>query len=165
MTKPIRHSHCSYCGHPWLPNAPWPRTCAGCGTTSWVNPLPVAVVLQPIGAGVVAIRRSIPPRKGELALPGGFINLGESWQEAAARELLEETGIRQDPATVEELLVLSSDDGHLLVFCRAPALPELPPLAANEEVSEMVLLTSPVELCFPTHTRALHEYFRRHGNC
>jgi 8-oxo-dGTP pyrophosphatase MutT (NUDIX family) len=39
------------------------------------------------------VRRAIPPARDTLALPGGFIDYGESWQNAAARELREETGI------------------------------------------------------------------------
>ncbi len=61
---------------------------------SFLNPLPVAVMLVPAAGGLVVIRRGIEPAKGLLALPGGYINLGESWQQAAARELFEETGIR-----------------------------------------------------------------------
>ena len=42
---------------------------------------------------VMLIQRDIPPFEGEWALPGGFIRLDESLEEAALRELREETGI------------------------------------------------------------------------
>lgn len=42
---------------------------------------------------VMLIQRDIPPFQGEWALPGGFIHLDESLEEAAKRELREETGI------------------------------------------------------------------------
>ncbi len=42
---------------------------------------------------VLLIKRALPPHKGEWALPGGFINLGESLEEGARRELVEETGV------------------------------------------------------------------------
>ncbi len=42
---------------------------------------------------VLLIKRALPPHKGEWALPGGFINLEESLEEGARRELVEETGV------------------------------------------------------------------------
>jgi len=42
---------------------------------------------------VLLIKRALPPFKGEWALPGGFINLQESLEQGARRELEEETGV------------------------------------------------------------------------
>ncbi len=42
---------------------------------------------------VLLIRRGCEPYKGKYALPGGFMNMDETLQQTAARELLEETGI------------------------------------------------------------------------
>jgi 8-oxo-dGTP diphosphatase len=53
------------------------------------------------GLRVLLIRRKNPPFKGKLAIPGGFLNLAESLDAAAFRELLEETGIK--PAYIEQL--------------------------------------------------------------
>ena len=39
------------------------------------------------------IKRAMPPYQGEWALPGGFVNLDESLEEGARRELEEETGV------------------------------------------------------------------------
>ncbi|MGK7943152.1 MAG: NUDIX domain-containing protein [Microcystaceae cyanobacterium] len=44
---------------------------------------------------VLLIQRDIPPYEGQWALPGGFIRLEENLEEAARRELKEETGIDQ----------------------------------------------------------------------
>jgi 8-oxo-dGTP diphosphatase len=46
---------------------------------------------------VLLIERGWPPHKGRLALPGGHVDPGETSRTAAARELLEETGVRVDP--------------------------------------------------------------------
>ncbi|GAA1792636.1 NUDIX domain-containing protein [Luedemannella flava] len=163
----MQHSHCSYCGHPYVVDSPWPRVCAGCGETTWSNPLPVAVVLQPVSypdgtTGVVAVRRDIEPFRGELALPGGFIETGESWQEAAVRELLEETGLEASAADVTLFAVHSSFNGRsLLVFGLLPTRPAdgLPESAPTEEATEWVVLTAARELAFPTHTEAMADFF------
>jgi 8-oxo-dGTP diphosphatase len=42
---------------------------------------------------VLLIKRSMPPHQGEWALPGGFVNLDESLEDGARRELEEETGV------------------------------------------------------------------------
>jgi 8-oxo-dGTP diphosphatase len=164
----VQHSHCSYCGTAYLAEAPWPRLCAGCGETTWRNPLPVAVALLPVDTdsgrrGLVVVRRDIDPGRGELGLPGGFIEVGESWREAAVRELREETGIPADPGEVQLFDVHSGGTWTLLVFGVLPARPaaELPPVAPTEEATEWLVLTEPHPLVFPTHTRAMADYFAR----
>jgi len=48
------------------------------------------------GDGIVLIKRDIEPFKGKFALPGGHVNLGEAPEDAAKRELKEETGLDID---------------------------------------------------------------------
>jgi 8-oxo-dGTP diphosphatase len=54
------------------------------------------VALMPDG-NVLLIERDWPPFEGAWALPGGHQDEGETSRMAAARELLEETGVRVDP--------------------------------------------------------------------
>src|SRR5215475_6086199 len=112
----MKNTHCSYCGSAFQPEQSWPRQCAACQQTSYINPLPVAVGLVPVDGGLLLIRRTVAPRIGELALPGGFINVGESWQQACVREIEEETGIRIPSEEVKLYDALSAPDGTVLIF-------------------------------------------------
>ena len=125
------------------------------------NPLPVAVLLVPVtGGGVVLVRRAVPP--AGLALPGGFIELGESWQSAAARELAEETGLRVDPAAIRELAVRSAPDGTLLVFGSGPEVERsaLTGFAPSAEVAGIEVVDAPRSgVVFPLHAEVLADWF------
>ncbi len=156
---------CGYCGHRYPIDAPWPRTCEGCGRTSWLNPLPVVVLIVPIeGGGVLAVRRGIEPGKGKLALPGGFLDVGETWQDGVARELREETHLEVAVANVE-LFDVTTDpkNGFLLIFGRVAAMPAsvAEGFVETDETTELVVLREPVELAFPLHTEALAKQLGR----
>jgi 8-oxo-dGTP diphosphatase len=160
-----QHSHCSYCGSPYPPDLRWPRLCGTCGETTWVNPLPVAVALLPIrvdggGRGLIVLRRDIEPQRGELALPGGFIERGEDWRGAMVRELREETGLIAEAAGVRLFDVLSTP-GTINIFGLLPERDEesLPESAPTEEATEWMVITAPLQLAFPTHEHAVETYF------
>ena len=144
-------SHCPHCGHRFPPHAGWPRRCASCSSVSYRNPVPVVVLAVPVeDLGVLMIRRVDPPVG--LALPSGYVEHGERWQDAAARELAEETAIRVDASTIRELRVRSGDDGTLLVFATAPpiARAELAAFTPSPEASELVVVDGPrPDVVFP----------------
>jgi ADP-ribose pyrophosphatase YjhB (NUDIX family) len=159
---PDLFAHCTYCGARFVPDQPWPRRCGACGETTYLNPKPVAVAVQPVAGGLLAVRRGIPPAADRLALPGGYIDAGETWQEAAARELFEEVGLATDPSAVRLYDVLSAPDGTLLVFALLPALAseaELPPSRRNDESLGWVIVPGPTELGFDLHTRVANRWF------
>ncbi|WP_157570422.1 NUDIX domain-containing protein [Microtetraspora malaysiensis] len=158
----IRNSHCSFCGAAFARDQAWPRTCPGCANTSYLNPLPVAVMVLPVDNSLLVVRRDVEPHRGGLALPGGFIDVGESWQQAAVRELREETGVLVDAGDVRLFDVLSAPDGTLLVFALGPRTDsaDLPPVVSTAETSEWLLIDGPRELAFPLHTQVVAEFFR-----
>ena len=66
-----------------------------------------AVLLK--GREVLLVRRGRDPHKGAWALPGGFVEVGETVEAAVRRELVEETGLKGD---VVDLLGVYSDPGR-----------------------------------------------------
>jgi ADP-ribose pyrophosphatase YjhB (NUDIX family) len=127
----------------------------------FLNPIPVAVLLIPVGDGILTVRRGIPPHVGELAFPGGFLESGESWQDGAARELMEEANIQIEPQSLRVFDMSSTLNGRILLFCEGPAIdPEaLKGFKPNTEVQELVVLNDPTQLAFPLHTNALAKWF------
>ena len=68
--------------------------CERCGFVRYVNPRLVVTTLPITERGeVVLIKRGIAPGYGRWAQPGGFLEIDETVEEAAARETLEETGL------------------------------------------------------------------------
>ena len=73
-----------------------------------------------VGVGAVVVRdgkaliikRAHEPRKGEWSLPGGLLELGESLQDAAQREIKEETGLDVDVGPVIETFDRVHRDDH-----------------------------------------------------
>lgn len=160
-----RNSHCTFCGAPFALEAVWPRTCAQCGNVSFLNPVPVTMLVVPVENGVLTVRRNIEPRKGALALPGGYINYGETWQAAGAREVFEETGLRLNPEAIRLLTVHSATNAERnpLIFGVAEPLPTsaLAAFTPNEETSELIIVRECTELAFPLHTQVLADYLNR----
>ena len=60
---------------------------------------------------IVLVRRAHDPLKGEWNLPGGGVELGETLQEACAREVLEETGLQVAVGSVIEVFDRITRDG------------------------------------------------------
>ncbi len=157
-----KNSYCSYCGTAFAADAAWPRRCARCGNVTYSNPLPVSVVLLPVGDGLLLVRRTQEPQAGKWALPGGFIETGETWQEAGAREMREETGYTIGPAGIRLFDTRSAPDGTLLVFGLAAAVSSgaLPPFTPSSETSEAMIAAGPMDLAFSTHTETAARYWK-----
>ncbi|MBC7963535.1 MAG: NUDIX domain-containing protein [Steroidobacteraceae bacterium] len=155
-----KNSCCSYCGSRFRMAEPWPKTCQRCGNTSYLNPLPVVVLLVPVGAGLVVARRNIEPRKGTLVLPGGYLDLDETWQEGAGREMFEETGIKVAVSGITLYDVQNGLDNTLVIVGLALKQPSscLKPFSSSE-TQEIGLIEEPVELGFPLHNLLVRRYF------
>lgn len=133
------------------------RDCPGCGLVYYRNPLPAVMVLATDDDGrVLLVERAFAPGKGKLCLPGGFMDLGETPEECARRELLEETGLT---AVSMELAGSDTDNtdygGVALYIFRADGLRGEP--TPGDDASQVYWLR-PGEipaLAFAAHDRAI----------
>ena len=76
-------------------------SCPSCGHISYVNPRLVVTALPITDEGrVVLLRRGIEPGLGAWAQPGGFLEVDETVDEAAVREVMEETGLAIRPGEI-----------------------------------------------------------------
>ena len=133
------------------------------------NPKPIAVAMihaydKSTGRhGLLAIRRAgVKHFNGMLAFPSGYMEFGESWQNAVVRELREETGIVCDPSDVAlHDVITSPTTGHLQVFGRLRrCFIDIASLVPTPEASEFVIVgPDGFDTEFTTHIEALKKYF------
>ncbi|CDG66001.1 MAG: 8-oxo-dGTP diphosphatase [Methanobacterium sp.] len=91
---------------------------------------------------IIFIKRKNPPYKGSWALPGGFVEYGETVEDAVIREVKEETGVT---INIDELLGVYSDPerdprGHTITVCYL-ATKEEGKLEADTDASEVACFT------------------------
>jgi ADP-ribose pyrophosphatase YjhB (NUDIX family) len=99
MLLASRIRHCRRCGTAIERRTPPDdnrerAVCPACGEIHYENPLNVVGTVPVWGEQVLLCRRAIEPRHGFWTLPAGFMELGESTAEGAARETDEEAGAR-----------------------------------------------------------------------
>jgi 8-oxo-dGTP diphosphatase len=125
------------------------------------NPYLTVDIIIECGDGIVLIKRKNPPPG--WALPGGFVDYGESVEEAASREAREETNL--DVELVRQFHVYSDpqrDERFHTVSIVFIAQARGSPRAADDAKEAAVFTrdTLPSPLCFD-HARILDDYFSK----
>jgi 8-oxo-dGTP diphosphatase len=128
------------------------QVCPACGFINFLEPKLVAVVVVKHREAFLLGRRCIDPGNGQWSFVSGYVNRGEKVEEAALREVKEETNL---DVQLEQLLGVYSERGnpHVVVAYQASTLEsELSRMTAQaSEVSELAFFTlqEMPELAFP----------------
>jgi ADP-ribose pyrophosphatase YjhB (NUDIX family) len=108
---------CPRCSRPAEISFPRSLSCPHCGYGAYYNPKPVACAIPTDAEGRIwLLRRAFEPGKGLWTFPGGFVDLGESVEEAASREVDEEMRIGVELGGLVGVYSRADDRIVLIVF-------------------------------------------------
>jgi ADP-ribose pyrophosphatase YjhB (NUDIX family) len=160
---------CSRCGGhlevQWVEEEGRERpVCRACGFIVYMNPKVVAGAIPLQDGRVLLLRRRIEPARGKWSFPAGYVELGESLEEAAIRETLEEVALEIGELSL--LNVYSYQESPVVTVVYVSPIVGGEPRAGTE--AEEVAFFSPEEvpwdeLAFRSTREALEEWARTFG--
>lgn len=142
--------------------------CPKCGhlIETYKNPLPTVDIIIEVIGGIVLIERKNKPLG--WALPGGFVDYGESLEQAALREALEETGLH---VTLSEQLKTYSDPDrdprHHTISTVFIATTGGTPIAGDDAGKAGIFTEQDLPPLVFDHAKILTDYFiyKKTSNC
>jgi len=130
------------------------------------NPTPVSTAVIPVstddGIRLLAVVRNIEPKRGGVGLPGGYVDKLETFEQAAARETLEETGLCLPPEQFSLMLSRVTPQNNTIVFCNYNSIVKASDIDlnfSNKETQKIVLTDPEQEFCFPSHTEVSKKFW------
>jgi len=163
--RPPSHSFCPKCGQAledrYVEDEGRNRlVCSACSQIHYLNPIVVAGVVPQSENGVWLLRRAIEPRRGFWTFPAGFMEIGETVEEAAQRETREELNMSVRLERLLGVYSLSSMTNVQVVFL-GTAVSE--PSAGSETLDFALFAPHRVpwqELAFWSTRMALEDWLR-----
>ncbi len=161
--------YCMHCGQRLTTAIPEGDTrrrlvCLDCGFVHYINPRPVAGTIPVRDDGrILLVRRAIEPRRGTWVFPGGYMDVGETAEEAAVRETLEEAHL--EVVNLQLVGVYTRPEpGVVLIVYEARALGEGMAGHETEEIGWFHPERIPWdELAFDSTGWALRDWVKRRG--
>jgi 8-oxo-dGTP diphosphatase len=150
---------CPRCGSEATIRYPRSITCSKCGYGAFYNPKPVACAITANQDNeIILLKRGFEPNRGRWSMPGGFVDLGESVENAAIRETKEEIDV--DIEIVNLVGVYSRSTDRIVVVVYA-ARTEGTPSRTEEALDIHAFRPTTIpwdELAFWSDDRALRDY-------
>ena len=153
-----------YCSHCGAKRQDISEKFCTCGKVHYDNPVPLVLCILLAGNKSLLVRRAHPPYRGLWAPPGGYVDKGETVEEAIIREVREETGIE----ITEDMLIPYSISSvpsmnQIYIIFRAHLNEMLQPLNCDE-VEEAAWFDEehiPIEqFWLPAHINSFKALFR-----
>ena len=126
------------------------------------NPVPTVDIIIEVNGGIVLIERKNPPLG--WAIPGGFVDYGESLEKAAVREAGEETGL--DVKLVRQLHTYSDpgrDKRQHTISTVFVAVATGEPVGGDDAVQAQVFTRANLPPLVFDHEKILQDYFGGYG--
>ncbi|HTU61382.1 MAG TPA: NUDIX hydrolase, partial [Polyangiales bacterium] len=141
--------------------------CSVCGHLVYQNPRVLVTTIVAVGESILLCRRAHEPAAGRWALPGGFMECGETLEEAAARETFEETGVQLDAGALRLHAVSTLPEISEVYVGFVALLTQPPALVCGAECSELAFFGEAEvpwsELSYPDVGEYLRVFFREHA--
>jgi len=111
----VEYNYCPTCATPLderLIHQRRRRVCDACGFVQFHDPKVAVIALVTHDDRVLLIRRGVEPEKGKWALPGGYMDAGETAESALRRELQEEVGLAITQCELMDVFPMLVPDGN-----------------------------------------------------
>jgi ADP-ribose pyrophosphatase YjhB (NUDIX family) len=139
--------------------------CADCGHIDYQNPKVVVGTVVAFNEKILMCRRAIEPRRGFWTLPAGYLELGETLEEGAVREAMEEASASISIDGVMAVFSVARIGQVLVIFRGRFADPKAPVFSAGPESLEVALFEWDAipwdDIAFPTVHWSLHAWNER----
>ncbi len=162
---------CPLCGHPLHSQMiksfePERLVCSHCGYVFYLNPKVAVGTLGTLDGRIILLKRGIQPAYGRWVFPGGYVDRGETVEEAGIRETKEEVNL---DVRIESLLnVYSYPERPVIVIVYAVSVVGGELDAGDEALEARTFAPEEIpweELAFPSTRDALRDYIRKYLSC
>lgn len=166
---PIEYRFCPRCGggldkRVVKVSEPKRLVCQDCSFIFYQDPKVVAGTVIPLDGGIVLLKRGVEPALGKWVFPGGYVDRGESVQDAAVRETKEESQLDVQLGPLLNVYSYARSPNVIVVYVADVIGGEL--AAGDESLEARIFSPDEVpwqDLAFDSTRDALNDFIRIYG--